>query len=129
MITPSLSLSYFTTISVFLVLKANMIYKVDPDVQHLDEDDAAPELPVGDGQACELVETRHLLASAAFSNLGVTTLRVRQKGSLWNHQNRRSKVTLNVALELCSPLPPTRRKCIACNGSRTGMKLICMTKI
>ena len=52
-----------------------MIYQVDHDVQHLDEDDAAPELPVGDGQACELVEARHLLAGAAFSYLGVTILR------------------------------------------------------
>ena len=57
-----------------------MIYQVDHDVQNLDEDDATPELPVGDGQACELVETRHLLTSAAFSNLGVTTLREDRKG-------------------------------------------------
>ena len=48
-----------------------MIYQVDHDIQNLDEDDAAPELPVGDGQACELVEARHLLAGAAFSDLGV----------------------------------------------------------
>ena len=108
-----------------------MIYQVDHDVQHLDEDDATPELPVGDGQACELVEARHLLTSAAFSNLGVTTnyFERRQKGSLWNHQNRRSKVTLNFALELRSPLPPTRSKCTAYNSSLTGMKLIWLIKI
>ena len=58
-----------------------MIYQVDHDIQNLDEDDAAPELPVGDGQACELVEARHLLASAAFSNLGLTILREDRKES------------------------------------------------
>ena len=52
---------------------------IDHDVQHLDEDDAAPELPVGDGQACELVEAHHLLAGAAFSYLGVTILREDRK--------------------------------------------------
>ena len=56
-----------------------MMYQVDHDVQHLDEDDAAPELPVGDGQAGELVEAGHLLTSASFSNLGVTTLREDRK--------------------------------------------------
>ena len=57
-----------------------MIYQVVHDVHHLDEDNAPPELPVGDGQACELVEAHHLLTSAAFSNLGVTTLREDRKG-------------------------------------------------
>ena len=59
-----------------------MIIQVDHDVQHLDEDDAAPELPVGDGQACELVEACHLLACAAFSNLDMTVLREDRKESM-----------------------------------------------
>ena len=71
--TSSTSPSYLTTISLFLVLEEieNVTRCGKSDQEHLDEDDAAPELPiVENGQPGELVEADKLLASTSIPHLG-----------------------------------------------------------
>ena len=73
MTTSSTSPSYLTTISLFLVLEEieNVTRCGKSDQEHLDEDDAAPELPIVENRLPgELVETCKLLASTSIPHLG-----------------------------------------------------------
>ena len=68
-------------------------YHIDHEVQHLDEDDAAPELPVLNWEASELVKTRKLLASASLPDLNTIIL-------------------LKIALSFTVPIPTHLSQCL-----------------